>query len=474
MKKILAKKQVVNLILIAATTKTLLLFIISPFAAVTAHDESGYAALIMNMSGKTLYELLFELTPVNYRAGSSFYLPAILLHKLGVAPILSIRIVSSIMGLLCIYVLFSLLRPIMKKHGTSMNFHRVSLMLTALYCFVPSHFYWSTVGLRESTVEFWTLLSFLLLYKVFEASKVKFYWFAGICVSIFCVFTSRPQIGWVQITTLIIVSVFRIRRKTGRILLLATLIGLLLGQLATSDFVTRTSQTLIATSRSESSEAEKNATSQSESSEAEKIAATRLCKTENQVVKVNEFQYTCTIETITQSLPSLKNPGRVIIAEAQSIPQRQKLNQEGAQSVIKTRFCPLEVHSSVDRVFCLMWNAPFTTYTFLFRPMLGADITSSSSLFAAIENIFWLAAFLFVVIMFVQNRRLAFFSSLAPSLIFFSIYAVGAGASEGNMGTAFRHKSLILWVVILLLGSTIVATQQRKAEQQGISGSSQE
>ena len=461
MRKIPAKKQVANLILIAATAKTLLLFIISPFAAVTAQDESGYAALIMNMSGKTLYELLFELTPVNYRAGSSFYLPAILLHKLGVAPILSIRIVSSLMGLLCIYVLFSFLRPIMKKHGTSMNFQRVSLMLTALYCLVPSHFYWSTVGLRESTVEFWTLLSFLLLYKVFEAPKVKFYWFAGICVSIFCVFTSRPQIGWVQITTLIIVSVVRIRRKTGRILLLATLIGLLLWQFATSDFVTRTSQTLIATS-------------QGESSEAEKIAAARLCKTENQAVKVNEIQYTCTIETITQSSPSLKNPGRVIIAETQRIPQQQKLNQEGAQSIIKARFCPLEVHSGVDRVFCLMWNAPFTTYTFLFRPMLGADITSSTSLFAAIENIFWLAAFLFVVIMFVQNRRLAFFSSLAPSLIFFSIYAVGAGAYEGNMGTAFRHKSLILWVLILLLGSTIVATQQRKAEQQGISGSSQE
>ena len=55
-----------------------------------------------------------------------------------------------------------------------------------------------------------------------------------------------------------------------------------------------------------------------------------------------------------------------------------------------------------------------------------------------------------------------------------SIYITTAGAYEGNMGTAFRHKSLILWVVILLLASTIAATQQRKAEQRGISGSSQE
>ena len=101
-------------------------------------------------------------------------------------------------------------------------------------------------------------------------------------------------------------------------------------------------------------------------------------------------------------------------------------------------------------------------------------MTSATSLFAAIENIFWLGAALFVVVMFIRNRKLAFFSALIPSLLFFSIYSIGAGASEGNMGTAFRHKSLILWVVLLLIASTIVATQQRKAQHQGNSGSSQE
>ena len=114
------------------------------------------------------------------------------------------------------------------------------------------------------------------------------------------------------------------------------------------------------------------------------------------------------------------------------------------------------------------------TFTFLFRPMLGVDVTSSSSLFAAAENFFWLGAALFVVVMLIRNRRLAFIGALAPSLLFFSIYSVAAGAYEGNMGTAFRHKSLILWVVLLLIASTIVATQQRKAEQHRSSSSSQE
>ena len=141
-----------------------------------------------------------------------------------------------------------------------------------------------------------------------------------------------------------------------------------------------------------------------------------------------------------------------------------ELNKINAASVIETQTCPNAGNSRFDKYFCIAYRAPYTTFTFLFRPILGSDVTSSSSLFAAIENVFWLASALFVMIMFMRNRRLAFFGALAPSLLFFAFYTIAAGAYEGNMGTAFRHKSLILWVVILLLASTIAATKERKAE----------
>jgi hypothetical protein len=175
-----------------------------------------------------------------------------------------------------------------------------------------------------------------------------------------------------------------------------------------------------------------------------------------------------------KSIVGLKNPGVALVDQAEAIPYHQEVNQIDAASVIETQACPNAGTSRFDKFFCIAYGAPQTTYTFLFRPLLGADVTSNSSLFAAVENVFWLGAALFVLVMFVRNRRLAFFGALAPSLLFFSIYSVAAGSYEGNMGTAFRHKSLILWVVILLLASTIVATQQRKAEHEGISGSSQE
>ena len=185
-------------------------------------------------------------------------------------------------------------------------------------------------------------------------------------------------------------------------------------------------------------------------------------------MSIGELKYLCSKESEKKSIMGLKNPGKVIFDEAEAIPVRNELNKIDAASVVETQTCPNAGNSRFDKYFCIAYRAPYTTFTFLFRPMLGSDVTSSSSLFAAIENVFWLASALFVMIMFIRNRRLAFFGALAPSLLFFTIYTIGAGAYEGNMGTAFRHKSLILWVVILLVASTIVATRERKAENKGL------
>jgi hypothetical protein len=94
------------------------------------------------------------------------------------------------------------------------------------------------------------------------------------------------------------------------------------------------------------------------------------------------------------------------------------------------------------------------TLTFLFRPLPFIDTTSPSSVIAAGENMLWIIMFVFIFFRMFKTKRIDFFRELSPSLIFFSLYVVGAGSYEGNMGTAFRHKSLILWIVLLLLFAT--------------------
>jgi hypothetical protein len=153
------------------------------------------------------------------------------------------------------------------------------------------------------------------------------------------------------------------------------------------------------------------------------------------------------------------------------VPSKHAGNQVDAASVIETPSCPLAqssvVSSPPSRVgvyACILWRAPYMTATFLLRPFIVGDVTSTSSAIAAIENLMWLIAFGLIVYLIIKRRGIPRFNKLAPSMIFFALYVVGAGAYEGNMGTAFRHKSLILWVVLALLLSLLWRNSQNPAE----------
>jgi hypothetical protein len=136
---------------------------------------------------------------------------------------------------------------------------------------------------------------------------------------------------------------------------------------------------------------------------------------------------------------------------------KQEVNQLDAASVIETQSCPREAPAvaavpvtKFDTYFCIAWRAPYMVSTFLLRPIIGVDVTSTSSLIAAVENIFWLVLFITIIVLAIRRRAISFLAPILPTLIFFALYVLGASAYQGNMGTGFRHKSLVLWVLLLL------------------------
>jgi hypothetical protein len=168
----------------------------------------------------------------------------------------------------------------------------------------------------------------------------------------------------------------------------------------------------------------------------------------------------------TTGVSVVEDPG-VVIGMVDGVPSRHAGNQVAAASKIETPDCPLSEYSiiaatssRVETYACIIWRAPYMTTTFLLRPFLIGDVTSTSSAFAAMENLIWLLVFGLIAFLIVKRRGIPRFNQLAPSMIFFSLYVVGAGAYEGNMGTAFRHKSLILWVVLALLLSLLWRNSQ--------------
>jgi hypothetical protein len=429
-----------------------------------APDEGNYGALT---------EWIAQSKPADEYEYSSLYLdsrsliiPATLLYRLGFSGLDSVRIISSMYGLFTVLLASFMILKLLDSSQEVSNFisknQKKVLFLFSIFAFLPSHLIWTLLGLRESAMEFWILLVLILVFYIFHLGKGRTKSASiGILLTIPLVFSSRPQAGWALGITLLIYFFIRIRVKPAQILIPITLIGIIVGYTVT---------TQISIDRDETFVAQVDPKELNPSLETAAVdQANLLCEFSGQVVSIGKIDYVCNSAGEKRSIVGLKNPGVALVDQADAIPVRHEGNKVGAASAIKTLSCPIKGESRFDKYFCIVYRAPYTTFTFLFRPMLGADVTSTPSLYAAVENISWLAAFFFVAILLVRNRKLAFFETLAPSLLFFSIYTVGAGASEGNMGTAFRHKSLILWVVILLLASTIVATQQRKSEREGIS-----
>ena len=408
------KSKLYAIVFASFVVRVVAFFALPNTASNLAPDEGNYGALAEWIAqGKPADEYSYSHL---YKMSRSLIIPASVLCKIGLSGVMSVRIISLIYGVLILgliaYALITSKDFIQKLFKLDSKNQAIVVVLFSAFAFAPSHLIWAVLGLRESATEFWTVSTFLTLLLIQSGQiKRKVLGFGIMFLSIVFTFTSRPQVGWVLVVTLLIYSGIIIRSKTGVLLFLTLILSL--------------------------------------------------------PVIVNIGSTDTTIE-------SPKSSSNFLEQQINKQNYHSAMNRENAESAIPEIYCPFDGTGSIKSLACLTWRTPYAVYTFLFRPIISHDVTNSATLFAALENMAWLAILLFTTVMTFRNRRLAYFSELAPSVMFGAIYSVAAGTYEGNMGTAFRHKSLILWVVILLLASTIVATQQRRAEQQGISGSSQE
>jgi hypothetical protein len=384
------------------------------YGAVAAWTEKGFPAIDFPLYGEGLY-----------LSGRALFWPAAFFNQLGISPLYSVRLTAAIYGLLTLVLISWIFLKTVDKYRTVADFvaknSNLVVALFIVFAFLPSHFVWSLLGLRESAVEFWTLSAFAALYWIFHLEKkLSLKAVLILILTIVFTFSSRPQVGWVLGVTFLIFLLLNIRKKISLILIPTILASIVFGFSVT-------------------------------------VPAVQPGATVAPGAPVIPGSDASTTSKILGTLSTV----------AQVTAYKQQVNQLEAASAIVTQSCPRDglaivnrPSNSFDTYFCIVWRAPYMASTFLFRPIIGFDTTSTSSLFAAFENILWLGAFIFVFGMLIKKRRLAFFGPLAPSLIFLTLYGVGAGSYEGNMGTAFRHKSLILWVFLILVASVITARQR--------------
>jgi hypothetical protein len=361
-----------------------------------------------------------------YLSGRAMIVPASVFYRAGVNELDAVRLVASIYGFctLAMVVLMILkLCGFSEPRGTNQvkNENLIAAMIL-IFAFLPSHFVWSNLGLRESATEFWLITTFIAFFVIFHhKKKITVPSLLVLTGSIVFTFSSRPQVGWVLGVAIIAYLTCNVKQVNTYFALPAVLCAVVLG------------------------------------------SALNLGST-GSTPNLGSTGSTPNLGS-TGSTPNLGSTGSTagrifspLFEAGEIVEYKQEVNQLDAASVIKTQSCPRETPSlasapptKFDTYFCIVWRAPYMVSTFLFRPILGVDVTSTSSLLAAFENLIWVGFFLTVFGLIIRRRRITFLNPLLPTIIFLSLYVLGASAYQGNMGTGFRHKSLILWAVLLVI-----------------------
>ena len=415
------KEKLWAIVAASFVARVIMFFVLPNTPSSLAPDEGTYAALTKWIAESKPAADFPAFGEGLYLSGRSIIVPASALNRIGMDELDAVRFISSIYGLLSLVLLtFFALKLLSKAEELSRFNARLVLLFFTIFAFLPSHFVWSTLGLREGPNEFWVLLSLTSVYAIFQL-KTRFQplVYLTLCASIVMCYSTRPQVGLVLGFGLLMYLITQIRKARSLLAITAVLAGIVLGSIGSSG---------------------------------------------NASVSVVEDP-----GVVIGMVPGVvigMVPG-VVIGMVDGVPSKHAGNQVAAASKIETPDCPLSEYSiiasapsRVETYACIIWRAPYMTTTFLLRPFFIGDITSTSSAFAAMENLMWLLAFGLIAFLIVKRRGIRRFNQLAPSMIFFSLYVVGAGAYEGNMGTAFRHKSLILWVVLALLLSLLWRNSQ--------------
>ena len=433
------KQKLWTIVAASFVARVVMFFALPNTPSSLAPDEGTYASLAKWVSESKPASDFPIFGGGLYLSSRSVIIPASIPIKFGMNELDAVRVTSSIYGFLALCILALFCSKLVGFLPTGVeskkkNEHLVVILLL-IYAFLPSHFVWSNLALRESPNEFWLITSFLgvcLLYRKEQQNKTLFA--ALVSISIIFTFSSRPQVGWVLVVTLLIYSLFKLRNKLTYILITSIFIGLFVGYVATTSFVEVTSDVYVA----------KNSTTTS-------IDASKLCDGTKVRVEFKGEAYNCVKSGTITTRERTSNIAEVAIDQVEALPVKQIANQVGAASMIQRLDCPLNESSEIGKYGCLAYRAPYMTLTFLFRPLPFIDTTSLSSVFAAAENTLWILMFALIAYRIYKLKRIPFIGKIGPAVIFLSLYSVGAGSYEGNMGTAFRHKSLILWIVLILL-----------------------
>ena len=427
-------------------------FFLSSDVSFLGPDEGTYAALTKYAATGSPVQDFPVYGPGLYNSARSFILPSILLTKLGLNELHAVRATASIFGFMSLFFLILCYIAVSRSKNLNQSeepIFRISMgqkFAFLIFAFLPSNFLWSNLGLRESSSALLLIIVTYFTIKFFDQSRLSsfIYLFSAI-VSLVLSFGARRETAIVFSAIALSYSVFLPWNSKKILIITATAVSFILGHAYTSTPVVEPIRSVSAINVDTKVQSMKLADS---------------CKFNGEIIKVKQSSYVCRFDVVKSDTKRIL-PGSIVnpIAVTKMLDEKRNANRVDADSALPPSRCNQDYSSIAMITYCNARELPYRLGTFLLRPFPLIDSGSNSLQLASVENPIWyflLLTSIYLLITRQQNRRYRYIILWLYS--YSLIIAAAASLYEGNLGTAFRHKSSILWPLILglllLLNST--------------------
>jgi hypothetical protein len=458
-----------------------------------APDEGTYALLSGYVAdGKPVQEFP-GFGPDLYYSSRSLIVPSSILIRLGVSELESVRVISSFYGLLSTLLVILCLITIMQNRSSRLSFKdyglRVLLPVT-IFTFFPSNFLWSTLGLRESSSQFWLISACYFLLKLgYGTGRASIGYFLSASLSIVFSFGARKETALLATLCALMMSLYVVIKKRNLAIFSAISLGIFGGQMfistpqvtVTEVFYLIPSKVTDSKSPTPTQSLESKSPTPTQSLESKSPTPTQSleskspsspakaraeqCRKDQQRVKTQQGDFTCNlrlehIKEVVNPIQSTKNQ----ILAVKVLEETRKVRSIDAESALPESQCKTYSSPMQTAIFCNVRELPFQLTSFLLRPFPLIDSGSSFYNIASLENIIWFLLYLIFVYQLFTTRVNKAEKFIVLGVTFFIVsFSTLASLYEGNLGTAFRHKSSILWTLIVSI-SILFCSQRTYSE----------
>jgi hypothetical protein len=415
-------------------------------------DEGTYAALAKYVAESLPVQEFPGSGAGLYNSARTLILPSSALIKIGINDLLAVRLTSTLAGLsslimlsLCIVAIQNLLK---EKNGFApFKLSKGQRLILIIFTFFPSNFLWSNLGLRESLSQLYLIAFTYFSIKILspKVDRKPLYSILS-SISLMLAFGARQQTALVFSLLAFVFGLILVWKLKNFWIILAIFVGFTTGLIFTATPSVELKVSLIAKNLS-SGESKSPVTIATEAPQ----ETSQLCLEEGQILNLKSGRYECIklreYEITKRNFFSLAQQP---IPTTQILDDKRNGNRVGAASALPESTCDVSISKIPSEFLCNLIELPYLLPTFLFRPLPLIDSGSNFLNLAGIENLFWLGLIIYAAFA-AFNKNLNKVAKFLVILLYSYIITFSTAASlyEGNLGTAFRHKSSILWALAL-------------------------